>query len=133
MDLSELKPASDTVEVTIKHPSTFEPLENDDGSEMTITVYAPHSKEYKAVVHEQTNRRLKKAQKNKGQIDITAEEVESGSIELLAKATKDWNITYGGEKPKLTVAKAKEIYNEVFWIREQIEEGVQDSLDFTKA
>ena len=51
MDLKNLTPTSDTVDVTIVHPTTLEPLTNDDKSEMTITMYAPHSKEYKAAVH----------------------------------------------------------------------------------
>ena len=44
-----------------------------------------------------------------------------------------WNITYNKEQPKFSVSKAKEIYSEVFWIRDQIEEAVSNSLDFTKA
>ena len=130
MDLANLKPTKDTVEVEILHPQTFEPLTNEDGSEMTITVLAPHSKEYKALLHEQTNKRLKQAQKTK-RIDITSEEVEDATVDLLAKGTVAWDITYGGEKPKLTFGKAKEIYTEVFWIRAQIEEAVANSLDFT--
>jgi hypothetical protein len=46
MDLMDLKPKSDTIEVILKHPNTLEPLTNDDGSEMTVTVHAQHSKEY---------------------------------------------------------------------------------------
>ena len=132
MDLLDLTPKSDEIVVVIKHPSTGEPLKNDNESEMTITIYAPHSKEYKKVLHEQTNKRLKKMQ-SKGDKDITAEEIEEATLDALAKATKEWNITYGGEIPKLTVAKAKEVYETVFWIRSQIEGAVEDSLDFMKA
>lgn len=132
MDLANLKPTSDTVEVTLVHPNTFEPLTNDDdGSEMTITLYAPHSKEYKRIQHEQTNRHLKKVQKNKGKIDFTSEELEASDIEVLSKATVDWNITFGEEKPKLTYEKAKEVYEEVFWIRDQVKEGFEEALNFT--
>lgn len=132
MDLKELTPKSDEIVVVIKHPATGEPLKNDDKSEMTITIYAPHSKEYKKVLHEQTNKRLKKMQ-SKGNKDITAEEIEESTLEALAKTTKEWNITYGGELPKLTVTKAKEVYEDVFWIRSQIEGAVEDSLDFMRA
>ena len=54
----EFNTDSDTLDVVLVHPSTLEPLLNDDKSEMTITMYAPHSKEYKAAVHIQTNKRL---------------------------------------------------------------------------
>ena len=131
MDLKDLTPSSDTVEVTIVHPNTYEPLTNEDGSPMVITMYAPHSKEYKAAMHEQTNRRLKQAQSKK-KMEITAEDLEAATIELLAKTTKDWKITFGGVKPKFNVDKAKEIYEEVFWIKDQIEEALGNSLDFTK-
>lgn len=131
MDLKNLTPTSDTVDVTIVHPTTFEPLTNDDKSEMTITMYAPHSKEYKAAVHFQTNKRLKQAQ-GKKKVDITAESIEEATLEVLVKTTKSWNITYDGKKPKCSADTAKEIYEQVFWIKDQIEEAVADSLDFTK-
>jgi lysozyme family protein len=79
-----------------------------------------------------TNKRLKKMQQ-KGKNEITAEEIEEATLETLSKTTKEWNITYGGEVPKLTVAKAKEIYDSVFWIKAQIEEAIESSLDFMKA
>jgi len=140
MDLKDLTPSSDTVEVAVVHPATLEPLANEDGSPMTITMYAPHSKKYKAAIHEQTNKRLKKAQSKNG-FDFTAEELEEATLDLLAKTTtldllakttKEWSITFGGEQPKLTLSKAKEIYSEVFWIKDQIEGAVSNSLDFMK-
>ena len=132
MDLMNLKPTSDTVEVKLVHPNTGKTLKNDDNSDMTITLYASHSKEHKAVLHEQTNKRLKAMQSGKKQ-DFTAQDIEEATLTLLSKITAEWDITYGGEKPKLTVAKAKEIYDEVFWIKNQMEDALADSLDFTKA
>jgi hypothetical protein len=132
MDLINLKPTSDTVEVALVHPNTGAALKNDDKTPMTITVYASHSKEHKAVLHEQTNKRLKAMQSGKKQ-DFTAQDIEEATLTLLSKITAEWNITYGGEKPKLSVAKAKELYEEVFWIKDQIEGALADSLDFTKA
>ena len=73
-----------------------------------------------------------KPRKQKEGLEITAEELEDAGMELLAKTTKEWNITFGGEQPKFTVAKAKAIYSEVFWLREQIEEALNNSLDFMK-
>lgn len=132
MDLLDLTPKTDEIVVAIKHPIKGEVLKNDDGSDMTITLYAPYSKEYKKVLHEMTNKRLKKMQ-SKGKNEITAEEIEEATLETLAKTTKEWNITFGGEVPKLSVAKAKEIYDTVFWIKAQIEEATEASLDFMKA
>jgi hypothetical protein len=133
MDLMDLTPKTDIIVVTIKHPSTEELLKNEDGSPMTITVYAPYTKEYKAVVHGIANKRLQAASKNKKSLDYTMEELEEAALESLAKTTKEWNITYGGEVPKLTEAKAKEVYDKVFWIKTQIEGAVETSMDFMKA
>jgi hypothetical protein len=132
MDLMNLKPTSDTVEVKLVHPNTGDQLKNDDKTDMTITVYASHSKEYKSVMHEQTNKRLKAMQSGKNK-DFTSQDMEEATLTLLSKITASWDITYGGEKPKLTVAKARELYDQVFWIKDQIEGALADSLDFTKA
>ena len=131
MDLKDLTPNLDDVVVEIKHPTTGDVLKNDDGTDMTITILAPHSKEYKKAQHEQISKRLKKAQKSKSQ-DVDYSELEEATLEVLSKTTKAWDITYGGEKPKLTPTKARDLYEEVFWIRNQIEEVVTDSLDFMR-
>lgn len=131
MDLKDLTPNLDDVVIEIKHPTTGDLLKNDDGTSMTITILAPHSKEYKKAQHEQITKRLKKAQKSKSQ-EVDYSDIEEATLEVLSKTTKSWDITYGGEKPKLTPAKAKDLYEEVFWIRNQIEEVVTDTLDFTR-
>ena len=135
MDLMNLVPTTDTIVVTLKHPSTFETLKNDDDTDMTIEVYAPHSKEYKAAVHQQTNIRLKQMQAkgNRNNSIITAEELDAAGVKMLSKTTKTWNITFGGEQPEFTEEVAKSIYETVFWVREQIEEAIADSEVFTQA
>ena len=134
MDLKNLTPTSDTVEVTLVHPNTLEPLMNEGTDrEMTITLYAPHSKEYKKLMHEQTDKRIEQMQKRNKAATLKAADLEKATIDILAKATKEWDITFDGESPKLTVAKAREIYTEAFWLKDQLEEAISDTLDFTKA
>ncbi len=84
------------------------------------------------MLYEQTNKRLKAAQ-GSGNMDLTAQDLEEASLELLSKATKSWNITYDDKQPKLTVAKAKAIYDELFWLKPQIEEALNNTEVFTKA
>ena len=83
-------------------------------------------------MHEQTNKRLKQVSKTK-KSEITAEELERAGLELISKATKDWNITFDGEQPKFSPELAIKVYDEIFWIRDQIEEAISNSLDFTRA
>lgn len=130
MDLMDLKPKTDVVEVILKHPSTGDVLMNDNGNEMTVTLWAQYSKEYRAAMHDQQDKRLEKLQ-GKSNTRYSASELERDSIDLLCKITKEWDITYGGETPKLS--KAKEIYTEVFWLRNQVEEALSQSVDFTTA
>ena len=131
MDLKDLTPNSDTVEVKVTHPSTGDALLNIDETPMTVIVYAPHSKEYKAYIHTQTNKRLKKAQINRG-LDITSEEIEESTLDLLCNITKEWNITYDNEMPKLSLTKAREVYSDIFWLKDLVELGVGEAMDFTK-
>jgi ornithine carbamoyltransferase len=132
-DLIDLVPTSDTIDVNIVHPVTQEPLLNDDGTQMTITIFAPHTKEYKSQIYKQAQERMKK---NKGKTDFSEfsfEDLEESSIELFVNITKDWNVTFGGKQPKFSKAKAKEIYTKVFWIKPQVEEAIANYVDFTKA
>ena len=61
MDLKDLTPINDTVNVPIVHPTTLDPLLTDDKYEMSINVYAPHAKKYNKAVFEKTDRRLNTA------------------------------------------------------------------------
>lgn len=132
-DLNDLVPTSDTVDVILKHPNTGEVLTNDDdGSDMTITVYASHTKEYKSAVYKQANARIKKAGGKIEDIDFDYEELEKASLELFASVTKDWNLTFNGEKPTFSTKKAKDLYEKVFWIKPQVEEAISTSADFMK-
>lgn len=131
MDLKNLIPENETVTVILKHPGNGATLQNEDKTDMTISFWLPHTKEAKKVQHEITNRRLKRMSSGK-KFEMTAEELEDLNVESLAKTAAQWNITYGGEQPKLTVTKAKELFSEVFWIRNQVEEAVSEAMDFTK-
>jgi hypothetical protein len=98
---------------------------------MSVTVYAPYTKKYRSAGFSLAQRRMKGGDK-KDIMDFTFEELEDSGVELLAEVTVDWDITYDGKKPKFTKAKAKEVYEEFFWMKGQIEEAIGNSLDFTK-
>ena len=131
MDLKDLTPKSNIVTVAITHPSSGEVLLNLDDTPMSVTIYAPHSKEYRAYSHTQTNARLKKAQETKV-MDITSEELEQSTLDMLCNITKEWNLTYDNEMPELTPEKAKEVYTDIFWLKDLVEVGVGEAMDFTK-
>ena len=132
MDLMDLKPKSDVVVTTLTHPNTGEVLTNDSGTDMTITVYANHSKEYKAALHKQQDKRIAAVQKG-NESNISSAQLEKDVITLLATITKEWDITYNKETPKLNEATAKSLYEDVFWLKDQVESALNSNLVFTTA
>lgn len=131
MDISNFIPTVDTIDVEIKNPVDGEVMLNEDNTPMTITMYLPHSKQYKEVRHAQTNARIK-ASRKKGGSDVTAESIERETLDLLVGTTAKWNITYKGKKPKFSVDVASEIYEVAPFIAEQLFEGVAEAEVFTK-
>lgn len=128
MDLRDLTPKSDIVEVNLKHPTTGEPLTNGDGTQMTISVYGPYSKNYKEALYGKTQGKIKD-----GATDLSVVELEDLNLTIFAAATNSWNITFDGEQPELTEEAALKVYREVYWIKQQIDEAVSQALDFTTA
>lgn len=131
MDLSNFIPTKDTIEVVLKHPVTDEVLTKDDGKPMVIVVNAPHSPKFKAVVHEQANKRLKKASKGKV-APITAEEWEESMIEGLAKTTESWDIQMNGKSVKFSLEAVIDLYNKLPWVKEQVQAAQEDYTSFLK-
>jgi len=131
MDLQTLIPTSDTITVEIKHPVTEETMVNPDKSPMTITLWNTFSDKYKEVMYSQADLRLAKALSEGEDIKPKAADMDANALDLLAKITKEWNITLGGETPKLTVKQAKELYIKVYGLRTQLEKGLNNSEAFT--
>lgn len=130
MDLLNIGTAKETTDVTLYNPINSEVLRNEDGSEMTITVHGPYSKKYKAISHAQQNRRLQKAQRTGGKLNLTAEEIEASALDLLVKCVEAWNITIGGEQPAATEAKVREVFEKLPWVREQVDAALGDAQAF---
>lgn len=105
-------------------------LFNDDGTPMTIGVIGEDSDE--AVRHRNatTNRRIQQGPRAK----ITAEALTSDSNTYLAKLSKRWNITLGGEKPAFSYEAALKLYSNTRlpFIRERVQQAVEERSNFLK-
>lgn len=131
MSLKDIGTFKEAIDVELMHPITGEPLLNADKSQMTITVHGPYSKLYKKIMHDQQNRRLMKAQRTGGKLNLTAEEIEAASLDLLVKCTTDWNVTLeGDDKTKYSHEAVRETYLELPWVREQVETVLADTRAF---
>ena len=131
-DLSDLKPTSETIKVDLKHPITQGPFIKPDGGQMSVTVHAPYSAEYKKAMHEVANERIERASKGKGSDKITAEEVEDNSISFLTKVTKEFDLVLDGKPVEFTKTFVKQLYTEFVGIREQVEAALEDTANFMK-
>ena len=130
MDLMNIGTTKETSDVILYNPINSEILVNDDKSEMTITIHGPYSKKYKTISHAQQNRRLMKAQRTGGKLNLTAEELEASALDLLVKCVDGWKITLGGDKPKCTEAKVREVFETLPWVREQVDAALGDAQAF---
>ena len=130
MDLMNIGTTKETTNVTLYNPVNSEILTNEDGSEMTITVHGPYSKKYKTISHAQQNRRLMKAQRTGGKLNLTAEEIEASGLDLLVKCVDGWDITLAGEKPECKEAKVREVFEKLPWVREQVDAALGDAQAF---
>ena len=122
MDLMDFIPSTDNVVVPLKIKDKN--LTNKDGSNMTITVMSPFSKDYKKVLYEnsQVRQNLK---------EPTVEDFENLALEILVSSTVDWDITWDGKKPEFNKDLARDIYSRAFWIKLQIQEAQAEVADFT--
>jgi hypothetical protein len=130
MDLSNIGKTKDTSEVTLYNPVNSEILTNEDNSEMTVTIHGPYSSKYKSIAHAQQNRRLQKAQRTGGKLNLTAQEIEASALDLLVKCVASWNITLSGENPECTETKVKEVFTDYPWMREQVDAALGDAQAF---
>lgn len=128
-DLESIGSFQETSTVELLHPSTDEPLYDDDGKPFSVTVFGPTSPQYKKLVHDQTNRRIQKAQRSQ-KVTMTAEQLESQQMELYSKAVKSWHLFLKGEVPDCTPAKVREIFDAYPWIYEQVVSHIEDRRNF---
>lgn len=127
MDLSDLKPKSDTVTVELKHPISGDTITHDNGKSMTITVYGAHSKEYKKIQNQIADARLEKSYQSGDRMqNMSMTELRESAMTLACKTVKSWDITMNGKKPKLTEEAAAEIFEEFDWILDQVQVAVNN-------
>lgn len=128
--LLSIAKTKDTTDVVLYHPQTGDVLLNADGSQMTITIHGPYSERYKKVTHEQQNRRLLKAQRSGGRMNLTAEELEASALEVLVECTETWNLTLTDKLEKFDKAKVREVYTTLPWVKNQVDDAFADTRAF---
>lgn len=130
MGLNDIGAVKETTDITIYHPVTGEPLLNADKSEMTVTIHGPYSKRYKEAERAQQNRRFQRAQRSGRGMNLTAEQLEAETFNLMLKCIDNWNVTLDKEPEPFSTEAAREILTEKPWLREQISAAFSDTSAF---
>lgn len=129
MDLTKLNvtAASESgTKMEVLHPTTGVP------TGVTITLVGIDSKIYQDAQHKINNKRMKSSFRRAGvRFQVTSEEIEQETIELLARCTLDWeDVDWGGKSLPFTYENAKMIYSELAWLREQCAAFIEDRGNF---
>lgn len=138
MDLGKVV-ANKLAVIKLYHPATGDILETSEKEpkEMTISLFASHTKEYKAA-----SRKLAKVMKKKfGHVkmhDLTEDQmndIDSETADFLADITEDFHLYMNGELVKFSKAEALKIYSDeqYYWIRDQVQDGLKDARNFMMA
>lgn len=130
MSLLSVGKTKDTTDVVLYHPVSGEPLLNGDKTTMTITIHGPYSARYKKISHEQQNRRLIKAQRSGGKLNLTAEEIEASALEILVKCVEAWHVTRDKDLEKFSEENVREVFVNLPWVREQVDAAFGDARAF---
>lgn len=147
-DISAIEVA-DTFDVILEHPSTKEPMlvggtevpDEDGGTTtvggvpMSVTVYGPGSKQFKAARSAQSNRNMKRARASGGRVETTADEEASDVAAFLSTITVSLNnFTYKGlPTDARDTFRALYLDRKMGWITDQVNNQAGDWGRFTKA
>lgn len=130
--LTPKQAAEKGTEVEIIHPTTYQPLG------ITVVVCGSDSDTFKAIQRKQLNRRLEMQQKNRNrQNAMTAELLEAEGMDVLVACTKSWRT---GDRPQIefddnewldcTPENVRRIYEELPWLKEQVDQEIGDRANF---
>jgi len=126
MDLSILsgQKIEDGAKLTLRHPVT------DDLTDITLTVTGSDSARYRKASHKVQNRSL-----SRGKFKVTAEKLESNSLEIIASCVVSWkNVEdsdlFKKKNPECTTENVTLFFNKHKWAREQADAFIADRANF---
>lgn len=108
------------------------PLLQEDGSEVTVTVFGPGSKEFQKATQVKTDKLIAKMSSGRGTQKLTTEEASKAQAEFLASITFSIDLAYDDLEGK---EKLLAIYSDtsIGFIAEQVNKKVGDWGNFKKA
>lgn len=133
MDLKGLdttKLADEGVSLTLKHPATGADLKDGD-QPVQITVVGQDSKRYRDAQAKTSEKRLSSVLARGRRAKLSAAEVETDSLDLLVTCTIGFkNISLDKKPLECTPDNVRKLYTQFAWIREQVDEFINDRSNF---
>lgn len=132
MGLSDVGTIKETTEIRLYHPRTGDDIPGPGGKPLSVTVHGPYSAKYKAFTRKQQQARLQSVtRQNRNALNITAEEIERGAVDLIIACIESWNISFEGDKVlPLNEANIREVFERHPWVRDQIDMAMGNAADF---
>jgi hypothetical protein len=128
MDLNQFETGNDGEWLDLLHPVNGLPIEDEDGVKMRIQLVGKDSDEYRGAQRATTERRLKSRSKAQ-RFDADALEMEA--TDVLVACTKDMQgFALDGEDLEFNPANARKVFTRFPWVREQVDEFVDDRGNF---
>ncbi len=126
--------AADTgAEMKVMHPTSGAVLVQDGGKPITIILVGEDSERHRRAVRVNSDRRLKR-QTSGRPVQMTAEELENDSLELVVSCTIGWSgVVLDGVEVPFSVDSARMVYKRLRWLREQVDAFIYDRSNFLKA
>ena len=132
-DLKSLAPNDAGEELKLLHPTTGEPLVDEDGKPALILLVGMDSQQWR---DEQRKQSIKRIKRTVGDVDEAAEleQVGQNAIDLLVACTLDWSgIAWEGKDLEFSADNARMLYTELAWLRDQVDRFIGQRANFISA
>jgi len=128
IDLGQFETGTEGEWLELLHPVTGEVIRDEDDAPMRIELVGKDSDEYRKAQRAITARRLKSRSRSKS---FDADSLEHEAIDLLVACTKGWEgIALDGDDLEFNKANCRKVYAKYLWIKEQVDEFVDDRGNF---
>lgn len=130
IDLRQFETDNEGEWLDLLHPVTGELIRDENDVLLRVNLVGKDSKEYRKAQRAITQRRLKSRSKANR---FDADAIEHEAIDILVACTKEWSgFAEEGEELEFNPANVRKVYTEYPWIKEQVDEFVDDRGNFMK-
>ena len=130
-DLGQFETAKEDGEwLEVLHPVTGQVIRDSEDVALQICLLGKDSKQYRKAQRSITERRMKSRSKASR---MNAEAIEIEAIDVLVACVTDWKgLGSDGVELVCNPANARKVFTEHLWLREQVDEFVDDRGNFMK-